>query len=214
MDDYGPAREQMVAEQIMRRGIRDTRVLQAMRRVPRHLFVPANEQAFAYADRALPIAHGQSISQPYMVAVMTQALALTGTERVLEIGTGSGYQAAILAELAREVITIERWPELASSAEAVLKECGYSNIRVRLGDGSLGAPESAPYDAVIVTAAAPQAPAELQEQLAPGGRLAVPIGTREHQVLTLITREGAGFRASRYEDCVFVPLVGRGGWDM
>jgi protein-L-isoaspartate(D-aspartate) O-methyltransferase len=213
MDDFGLARERMVAEQLVRRGIHDTRVLEAMRQVPRHLFVPADQQALAYADRALPIGHGQTISQPYMVAAMTQALALTGPERVLEIGTGSGYQAAILAELAREVITIERWPELASSAEAVLEQCGYSNIRVLRGDGSMGALEGAPYDGVIITAAAPQLPAQLKEQLAPRGRLVVPIGTRDHQVLTVVTREGESFRASRGEACVFVPLVGREGWD-
>jgi protein-L-isoaspartate(D-aspartate) O-methyltransferase len=212
MDDFGLARELMVGEQLVRRGVHDARVLQAMRHVPRHLFVPADEQALAYADRALPIGHGQTISQPYMVAAMTEALAPRGSERVLEIGTGSGYQAAILAELAREVITIERWPELAASAEAVLRNCGYSNIRVLVGDGSIGALEGAPYDGIIVTAAAPQAPAQLKEQLAQGGRLVVPIGTRDYQVLTVITREGENFRASAREGCVFVPLVGREGW--
>jgi protein-L-isoaspartate(D-aspartate) O-methyltransferase len=212
MDDFQQARERMVGEQLVRRGIHDARVLQAMRHVPRHLFVPAAEQLIAYADRALPIGHGQTISQPYMVAAMTEALALTGRERVLEIGTGSGYQAAILAELAREVITIERWPELASAAEALLRNCGYSNVRVLVGDGSIGALEGAPYDGIVVTAAAPQVPAQLKEQLAQGGRLVVPIGTRDHQVLTVITREGDTFHTSPREGCVFVPLVGREGW--
>src|SRR5438093_1188525 len=144
MDDFEQVRERMVREQLVRRGIQDARVLQAMRSVQRHLFVPADAQALAYSDRALPIGYGQTISQPYMVAAMTEALALTGPERVLEIGTGSGYQAAILAELAREVITIERWLELGSLAEAVLRKWGYSNVRVLVGDGSVGSLEGAP----------------------------------------------------------------------
>ena len=205
-------RERMVAEQLVARGIRDPRVLEAMRRVPRHLFVPPEAAGLAYADRALSIAHGQTISQPYMVAVMTEALALRGDERVLEIGTGSGYQAAILAELAREVITIERREELASAAEALLGECGYTKVRVLVGDGTEGFADAAPYDRIIVTAGAPHALPRLEEQLADAGKLVIPIGPRNHQVLSVQTRSGDGLIRSTLDHCVFVPLVGRDGW--
>jgi protein-L-isoaspartate(D-aspartate) O-methyltransferase len=212
LDPNQPLRERMVADQLVVRGIRDARLLEVMRRVPRHLFVPPERAALAYADRALAIAHGQTISQPYMVAVMTEALALKGTERVLEVGTGSGYQAAILAELAREVITIEREPQLASAAEARLARCGYTNIRVIVGDGTEGFEEAAPFDAVVVTAGAPHAVRRLEEQLADGGTLVIPIGRRDHQVLRVQTRRGDELIASTLDDCVFVPLVGRDGW--
>jgi protein-L-isoaspartate(D-aspartate) O-methyltransferase len=211
-DPYAPLRDGMVADQLVARGIRDPRVLDAMRRVPRHLFVPPEAAAWAYADRALPIAHGQAISQPYMVAVMTEALALRGNERVLEVGTGSGYQAAILADLAREVITIERRPELASAAEALLADCGYRNVRVLVGDGTQGFEDAAPYQGILVTAGAPHAVPRLEEQLADAGRLVIPIGPRDHQVLSVRTRRGDGLIETTLDQCVFVPLVGRDGW--
>ena len=201
----------MVANQLVSRGIRDPRVLDAMARVPRHLFVPAEAVPLAYADRALPIGHGQTISQPYMVAVMTEALTLRGGERVLEIGTGSGYQAAILAELARDVVTIERRPELAEAARTRLASLGYKNITVVVADGTAGE-AGIPYDAILVTAGAPRVPASLRAQLADGGRLVIPIGTHGQQDLTVIARSGGVFVESVHEGCVFVPLVGREGW--
>ena len=204
-------RSSMVADQLVRRGIRDPRVLEAMARVPRHLFVPAEAMPLAYADRALPIGHGQTISQPYMVAVMTEALALNGGERVLEIGTGSGYQAAILCELAREVVTIERRPELAETARTRLASLGYTNISVIVADGTAGDSDVL-YDAILVTAGAPRVPESLKAQLADGGRLVIPIGSHGQQDLTVIARTGDAFVESVHESCVFVPLVGREGW--
>ena len=204
-------RSSMVADQLVQRGIRDPRVLDAMSRVPRHLFVPAEAVPLAYADRALPIGNGQTISQPYMVAVMTQALALRGGERVLEIGTGSGYQATILGELAREVITIERHPELAETARVRLASLGYQSISVIVGDGTAG-DVGVPYDAILVTAGAPRVPESLKAQVADGGRLVIPIGSYGHQELTVIVRQGDALVESVHESCVFVPLVGRQAW--
>ncbi len=204
-------RSSMVADQLVGRGIRDPRVLDAMARVPRHLFVPAEAVPLAYADRALPIGHGQTISQPYMVAVMTEALALSGRERVLEVGTGSGYQAAILAELARDVVTIERRPELAEAARTRLASLGYKNITVVVADGTAGE-AGIPYDAILVTAGAPRVPESLKAQLAEGGRLVIPIGSYGQQDLTVVARTGGVFVESVHESCVFVPLVGREGW--
>ncbi len=204
-------RSAMVADQLVGRGIRNPRVLEAMARVPRHLFVPAEAVPLAYTDRALPIGHGQTISQPYMVAVMTEALALNGGERVLEIGTGSGYQAAILSELAREVVTIERRPELAEAARTRLASLGYTNISVIVADGTAGDSDVL-YDAILVTAGAPRVPESLKAQLADGGRLVVPIGSHGQQDLTVIARTGDAFVESVHESCVFVPLVGREGW--
>lgn len=202
----------MVADQLERRGVRDTRVLDAMRRVPRHLFVLPEQRASAYDDCALPIGNGQTISQPYMVAIMSEALGpVTGT-RVLEIGTGSGYQAAILAELAGEVITIERRTELAEAARQRLAALGYKNITVLVADGSSGYAAGAPYSGIAVTAGAPQAPASLRAQLAEGARLVVPIGSQFHQDLVVIERRGDSFVELRGEACVFVPLIGREGW--
>jgi protein-L-isoaspartate(D-aspartate) O-methyltransferase len=202
----------MVSEQLECRGIRDPRVLDAMRSVPRHLFVPPERQASAYEDRALPIGDGQTISQPYMVAIMTEVLSIAAGAHVLEIGTGSGYQAAILAVLAREVITIERRPSLAAAAGRRLTSLGFTNVTVVVADGSGGYPEAAPYDAVMATAGAPRVPASLRAQLAEGARLVVPVGSAFHQDLVVIERRGETFVESRGEGCVFVPLVGLEGW--
>ena len=212
MDDWADRRERMVVEQLERRGIRDSRVLAAMRRVPRHLFVEPDLQARAYDDRALPIGDGQTISQPYMVAIMTAWLAAGPESRVLEIGTGSGYQAAVLAELAREVITIERREDLADDARDRLADLGYANITVITGDGSRGYPARAPYGGIMVTAGAPLVPANLEAQLGDGARLVVPVGTTTHQELVVIERDGETFARSQGEGCVFVPLVGVEGW--
>jgi protein-L-isoaspartate(D-aspartate) O-methyltransferase len=202
-----------IEEQLVARGIADARVLDAMRRVPREEFVPTPARSDAYADRALPIGGGQTISQPYMVAVMSESLRLTGRERVLDVGTGSGYQAAILAELAREVITIERVPQLADAARARLAALGYGNVEVLVGDGTVGVPSRAPYDGILVAAAAPRAPVALKDQLsAAGGRLVIPVGPAEQQVLIVITRDGDCFTESFGTGCVFVPLVGEQGW--
>jgi len=199
-------------DQLVARGIQDRRVLDAMRRVPRHRFVDPQTLGFAYADRALPIGDGQTISQPYMVAAMTESLNLQGDERVLDVGTGSGYQAAILAELAREVITIERRPELADTARERLASLGYHNIRVVVGDGSVGFEESAPYHGILVAAGSPRVPESLKYQLVDGGRLVIPVGPPEHQRLTLVRRAGNNFVETVQDECVFVLLRGAEGW--
>jgi protein-L-isoaspartate(D-aspartate) O-methyltransferase len=201
------AREQMLRRQLRRRGIHDRGVLDAMGRVPRERFVAEPVQVLAYADRALPISCGQTISQPYIVALMTQALELTGREKVLEVGTGSGYQAAILAELAREVVTIERHAELSRTAGALLAELGYRNVTCIQGDGSLGWPPEAPYDRIIVTAAAPSCPAALLAQLADPGVLVIPVGSGEGEELQAIRRKGQQQTVSHLSYCRFVPLV-------
>ena len=202
----------MVEHQLRRRGITDERVLEAMGRVPRELFVPEGVRELAYEDGALPIGYGQTISQPYIVGTICQLLQLAGTERVLDVGTGSGYQAAVLAELAAEVTTIERVPELYEWARAALALAGHERVDVRLGDGSLGVPERAPFDAIAIAAAAPTVPLELYEQLADGGRLVLPRGSRWGQDLVQVvkTPEGPVERAS--VPCRFVPLVGAGGF--
>ena len=203
----------MVERQLRQRGIDDERVLAAMDAVPRELFVPEEERELAYADGALPIGFGQTISQPYIVAVICSLLGLEGDERVLDVGTGSGYQAAVLAELAAEVITIERVPELVERARAALVAAGYSSVDVRFGDGSVGVPDRAPFDAIAVAAAAPEIPAALYEQLADEGRLVLPKGSRWGQDLVLVvkTQEGPIERAS--VPCRFVPLLGAEGFD-
>jgi len=211
--DYQRERLAMVEDQLRRRGISDPRVLEAMGKVPRHLFVPGDYQDSAYDDRPLPIGEGQTISQPYMVAIMTQSLGLKGRERVLEIGTGSGYQAAILAELARELYTMERIPGLTQNAQKVLREQGYQSISFRTGDGSKGWPEEAPFDGIIVTAAAPEIPQTFKSQLAEGGRLLIPTGPRYTQTLYKLTRQGDRFIEEDITGCVFVPLVGDYGWE-
>jgi protein-L-isoaspartate(D-aspartate) O-methyltransferase len=201
-----------IDDQLVARGIRDPRVLDAMRRVPRHVFVERGAEPLAYADRALPIGDGQTISQPYMVAAMTEALCLKGHERVLDVGTGSGYQAAILAEVAREVVSIERLVELADAARARLDSLGYRNVRVVVGDGSVGYADCAPYDGILVAAAAPRVPESLKQQLVDGGRLVIPVGPPDHQRLTTVTRDDDRFTELLHEGCLFVPLLGAEGW--
>ncbi|MFZ0960278.1 MAG: protein-L-isoaspartate(D-aspartate) O-methyltransferase [Terriglobia bacterium] len=200
------ARERMVQEQIAARGIRDPRVLEAMRKVPRHRFVPPKMQPSAYEDSALPIGLGQTISQPYVVAFMTEALELQPQDRVLEIGTGSGYQAAVLSVLAREVYSLEILPQLGKEAEARLKEMGYANVRVRIGDGYRGWPEAAPFDAILVTAAPLDVPPALVAQLRPGGRMVVPVGRYEQDLIRL-RRTAKGLERESLLPVRFVPMV-------
>lgn len=207
-------REAMVRHQLAGRDIYDERVLDAMRAVPRHAFVPRGEVSFAYEDRPLRIAKGQTISQPYMVALMTQLLELRGKEKVLEIGTGSGYQAAILASLAAEVHTIERHDELAEGARAALSSLEFDNVHVHVGDGSLGWTDAAPYDAIVATASAPKTPQALLDQLALGGRLVLPVGDARRQVLQLWQNGPAGLDHDNVVPVAFVPLIGEQGWDL
>ena len=211
-EQLSEARRRMVEGQLRGRDIVDERVLDAMERVPRELFIPAGERPRAYDDVALPIGHGQTISQPYMVARICEVLALRGDERVLDVGTGSGYQAAVLAELAGEVHTIERIPELAEQARANLAAAGYDRVDVHVGDGTLGLPEHAPYDAIAVAAAAPGLPQQLYEQLETRGRLAIPVGGRWGQRLELVIRSPEGPAVVRSVPCRFVPLVGEEGF--
>jgi protein-L-isoaspartate(D-aspartate) O-methyltransferase len=210
--DAAEARGRMVEHQLRRRGISDERVLRAMARVPRELFVPEDLRQYAYEDGALPIGHGQTISQPFIVATICALLGLDGHERVLDVGTGSGYQAAVLAELAAEVVTVERVPELAESARAALAEAGCERVDVRIGDGSLGIPERAPFAAIAVAAAAPSVPPALYSQLAEGGRLVVPRGSRSGQELVLVVRTADGPRERASLACRFVPLLGEEGF--
>jgi protein-L-isoaspartate(D-aspartate) O-methyltransferase len=202
----------MVERQLRRRDIDDERVLTAMERVPRELFVPPDLRRHAYADAALPIGAGQTISQPYMVAAICSALALRGKERVLDVGTGSGYQAAVLAELGAEVDTIERVPDLADQARANLAAAGYHGVRVHVGDGSRGLAERAPFEAIAVAAAAPAVPQPLYEQLVPRGRLVVPVGKRGVQQLEVIVRSPEGPAVVHSVPCRFVPLLGEQGF--
>jgi len=213
-DRYSELRRRMVEEQIVARGIRDKRVIEAMLKVPRHEFVPPEYRDLAYNDHPLPIGFGQTISQPYIVALMTEALELKPTDRVLEVGTGSGYQAAILAEICREVYTIEIVPQLAERAKATLERLGYRNVFVRCGDGFLGWPEEAPFDAIIVTCAAPYVPPPLVQQLAEGGRLVIPVGADPYQVLMRLRKAGGRAKFERLIECLFVPMTGEevGRW--
>jgi protein-L-isoaspartate(D-aspartate) O-methyltransferase len=203
----------MVAQQLERRGIRDARVLEAMATVPREAFVPGVPASLAYDDRALPIDSGQTISQPYMVARMTELLEVRPGDRILEIGTGSGYQAAVLARLGAHVTTIERHPDLSEAARERLVALGVEGIDFRVGDGSRGVPDGAPWDGIVVTAAAPSIPAELREQLAAGARLVIPVGPRETQELIVVERRGPNDWHEWSDGAVvFVPLVGEAGW--
>lgn len=212
-DSFEVLRHRMVEEQIRARGVRDERVLAVMERVPRERFVPAADAAAAYEDRALPLSSGQTISQPYVVAAMTEALRLRPESRVLEIGTGSGYQTAVLAELAAAVWTIERLESLQRIAREALAELGILNVSYRVGDGTLGWPEAAPFDGIIVTAAAPDVPPSLVSQLAPDGRLVIPVGGREEQTLTVVERTDRGTREIPQFPCRFVKLIGQEGWE-
>ena len=209
--DFAAARARLVEQ--LRTEIEDERVLAAMARVPRELFVPKEERHLAYEDRPLPIGLEQTISQPFIVALMTQALALKGSEKVLEIGAGSGYQAAILAELARLVITVERLPALAEAASKVLKSLGYTNVIVHVARETLGWSEEAPYDAIMATAGAPRVPPDLVAQLAIGGRLVIPVGSRFTQELYQITRQRRQNTVQDLGGCRFVSMIGKGAWE-
>ena len=207
-DQERVARLNMVSSQLERRGIHDERLLQAMRDVPRHAFVPDARREEAYDDHPIPISEEQTISQPYMVALMIEHLRLRGDERVLEIGTGSGYQAAVLSRIAAQVYTVECFPSLAAQACLVMRRLGYRNIRVTQGDGCQGFAEEAPYQGIVVAAAAPFVPASLQAQLADGGRLVIPLGGMKEQRLTILTRKGDTFSEEETVACRFVPLLG------
>ena len=211
-DDQAVSRRRMVEDQLKARGIHDTHVLRIMAALPRHLFVDPALDARAYSDHALPIGEEQTISQPFMVALMTQALDLTGDEKVLEIGTGSGYQTAVLAELADRVFTIERIPSIATGARERLDGMGYNNIVYRTADGSLGWKEMAPFDRILVTAGAPRVPAFVADQLRPGGVAILPVGTDQEQALVKLVKTEKGLEKKILTGCTFVPLIGRGGW--
>jgi len=211
-DIYQVARRRMVANQLVAGGIKDERVLEAMGKVPRHLFVSPGMEPQSYEDRPLQIGEGQTISQPLMVALMTEALKLKGGERILEIGTGSGYQAAILAELGCHVWTIERITSLSIRARQSMSRAGYHGIKFKIGDGTMGWAEEGPYDRIIVTAGAPHVPGALKEQLAIGGMLVVPVGDANVQTLTIIEREKDGFHTTVGTGCRFVKLIGENGW--
>ncbi|MEW6440693.1 MAG: protein-L-isoaspartate(D-aspartate) O-methyltransferase [bacterium] len=211
--EWARRRRSMVEHQLRSRGIRDERVLEAMSRVPRHRFVPEALQDYAYEDGPLGIGEGQTISQPYMVALMTECLDPQPQDHVLEIGTGSGYQTAVLAELVREVHSVERLAELADRASFLLSGLGYRNVWLQVGDGTLGVPERAPFQGILVTAGAPEVPAALLDQLAVDGRLVIPIGSPYHQTLYKVVREAAGHRREAVTGCVFVPLIGVQGWE-
>ena len=206
--DHGDLRESMVRTQLMARGIEDERVLAAMRKVPRHEFVPDTVVGRAYDDEPLPIGDDQTISQPYIVALMTELAAVRPSARVLEVGTGSGYQAAVLAELAKDVYSIEIVEALAKRAAATLRRLGYDRIHLRQGDGYRGWPDAAPFDAILVTAAPPSVPAPLLEQLAPGGRLVIPVGGGAAQVLEVHRRTADGIVVERHAPVAFVPMTG------
>ncbi len=210
---FARERERMVDEQVAARGITDPRVLAAMRRVPRHVFVDAALQEKSYGDHPLPIGEGQTISQPFIVGKMTELLALTGREKVLEIGTGCGYQAAVLAELAARVCTVERLPKLAARARETLELLGYTNVWVRTANGTLGWPDEAPFDRILVAAGGPSVPPPLVEQLAEGGRLLMPVGDASSQVLEVVDKVNGQMRVTRDSGCVFVKLVGKYAWE-
>ena len=211
-DEFAARRAEMIESQLRRRGVTDPKVLAAMNSVRREEFIPSDLRSRAYEDSPLPIGEGQTISQPYIVAAMTAVLGLSGGERVLEVGAGCGYQAAVLSHLAKDVFTIECRPPLATAAAARLARLGYANVHVHCGDGTLGLPDCAPFDAILVAAAAPAVPSPLRSQLAEGGRLIVPVGDADNQDLQLVERSGASFQTRTLEACRFVPLVGFYGW--
>lgn len=211
-DIFEIQRKDMVKYQIRSRGVKDSRVLQVMSEIPREIFVPDSLKDEAYADKPLPIGKGQTISQPYIVALMTELLKLKGNEKVLEIGTGSGYQAAILAKLAKEVYTIDRIPELVENAQKHIKELNIKNVIFKVGDGTLGLPEFAPFDRIIVTAAAPKVPQALKDQLADRGIMVIPVGSHYFQTLKVIKKQKEKIIEEDSIDCVFVPLIGEQGW--
>jgi protein-L-isoaspartate(D-aspartate) O-methyltransferase len=210
---YTRERERMVDEQLAGRGVTDPRVVAAMRRVPRHRFVQEALRARAYGDHPLPIGEEQTISQPFIVGLMTSLLELSGREKVLEVGTGSGYQSAVLAALARRVCSIERLPRLAEAARAMLESLGYDNVWVRVGNGALGWPDEAPFDRIIVTAGGPSIPPPLVQQLADGGRMVLPVGSPENQTLTVVENVGGEIRQRTHGECKFVKLVGKYAWE-
>ena len=210
---FARERERMVEEQVVARGVKDPRVIEVMRRLPRHVFVDEALRDRAYGDHPLPIGEGQTISQPFIVGRMTELLRLGGREKVLEVGTGSGYQTAVLAELARRVCSIERLPRLAERARATLEALGYDNVWVRVGNGTLGWPDEAPFDRIIVTAGGPAIPPPLVQQLADGGRMVLPVGSPENQVLTIVENVGGEIRRRAHSECKFVKLVGKYAWE-
>lgn len=212
MEDFSSQRRQMVDKQIISRRIKDERVIKAMFNVPRHKFIPAEKIDYAYEDHPLPIGEGQTISQPYIVALMTACLGLKGEERVLEIGTGSGYQTAVLAELAKEVYSVERFPSFVKQARNTLDELGYKNINIECSDGTLGWKEFSPYDCIIVTAASPDIPRPLIDQLKEEGILVIPLGESHIQVLSVVRKFKERIETEQICSCVFVPLVGECGW--
>lgn len=211
--DFEKLKSSMVAQQLIPRNINDKLVLEAFQKVPRHAFVPKELLREAYDDHPLPIGESQTISQPYMVALMTECLRLKGGEKVLEIGTGSGYQTAILGEIAGGVYSVERFKSLADKASGILNSLGYKNIHIKIGDGTLGWEEFAPYDGIVVTAGAPGVPESLVRQLKDGGRLVIPVGSGGFgQILTLVEKSGRGIKVSDICSCAFVPLIGKEGW--
>jgi protein-L-isoaspartate(D-aspartate) O-methyltransferase len=212
-DVFTRERERMVDEQLVRRGITDPAVLDAMRKIPRHLFVEEALRERAYGDHPLPIGEEQTISQPYIVALMSSLLQADRSTKVLEVGTGSGYQAAVLAEIARRVCSIERLPRLAQRARALLEALGYTNVWVRVGNGTLGWPDEAPFDRIVVTAGGPNVPAPLFGQLAEGGRMVLPLGDEDNQILTLVEKVRGEMVTTPHGDCRFVKLVGKYAWD-
>jgi len=209
--DYALARKKMAEEQLKNRGIKNNAILDAFYKIERHKFIPEDLWSVAYSDFPLPIGEGQTISQPYIVALMTEYLDLTGKEKVLEIGTGSGYQTAILAELSKEVFSIERLENLAKNAQKTIKEAGYANVKIKIGDGSLGIPEEAPFDRIIITAASPRIPLPLSDQLNENGRLVLPLGDGLTQTLTLAKKINGKIEPTQICGCVFVPLIGKYG---
>lgn len=213
-DPYTKQRVWMVESQIRARGVRDERVLAVMTSVPRHEFVDKGQLSLAYADRPLPIGFGQTISQPYIVAKMLVLAGVQPSDRVLELGTGSGYQTALLAELAHQVYSIERIPELSDVASRRIEQMGYDNVSIKAADGTVGWGDEAPFDRMLVSAGAPGVPGPLLEQLALGGRIVIPVGNKQYQILTVVHKDGAGrVRQEHHDDCRFVDLIGRHGWE-